>query len=118
MFAWDGKTTSAPAEDPFYISDRWDEPPMNHSPELVQPLAKDGGIFYSCDFQWHEPEASVGCAGLDAIDRKKMEAEGKTEQEIVDALDCCYRFGPIVEENEHCNVFAYYYPATDDVICF
>jgi hypothetical protein len=118
MYAWDGKSTSPSSPDPFYISDKWDEPPMDHSPDLVQPLVKDGGIFYSCDFQWREPDASVGCAGLDAIDRKKMEAEGKSEAEIEAALDCCYRFGPIVEENEHCNVFAYYYPASDDVICF
>jgi hypothetical protein len=27
--------------------------------------------------------------------------------------DCCYTFGPQVEENEHCNAFVYYYPAAD-----
>ncbi|MDB4942126.1 MAG: hypothetical protein JWP97_1660, partial [Labilithrix sp.] len=32
--------------------------------------------------------------------------------------DCCYTFGPIVEKNEHCNAFVYYYPKQDDVTCF
>jgi hypothetical protein len=33
-------------------------------------------------------------------------------------LDCCYTFGPIVEKNEHCNAFIYYYPKQDNVTCF
>jgi len=33
-------------------------------------------------------------------------------------LDCCYTFGPIVEKNEHCNAFVYYYPKQDNVNCF
>ena len=35
-----------------------------------------------------------------------------------DKQDCCYTFGPIVEKNEHCNAFVYYYPKTDDVVCY
>ena len=43
----------------------------------------------------------------------------KTKYKTPDAnLDCCYTFGPIVEKNEHCNIFVYYYPKQDDVICF
>ena len=34
------------------------------------------------------------------------------------ANDCCYTFGPTVETSEHCNVFLYYYPKTQDINCF
>jgi hypothetical protein len=53
----------------------------------------------------------VGCSGLDEWDKTKY----KTPEEN---LDCCYTFGPIVEKNEHCNAFVYYYPKHDDVNCF
>jgi hypothetical protein len=33
------------------------------------------------------------------------------------AEGCCYQFGPTVEANEHCNIFAYYYPKQDDYSC-
>jgi hypothetical protein len=35
-----------------------------------------------------------------------------------DRLDCCYTFGGLVDKNEHCNAFVYYYPAQDNVTCF
>ena len=49
--------------------------------------------------------ASLGCDGLNALDKQG-------------ANDCCYTFGPIVEANEHCNIFVYYYPKSDNINCF
>lgn len=111
IFSWDGTSTDAPLEsEQFYTSEKWDDPPMMHSPELDVKLPVMGGIRYSCDFRWQEPVPSVGCKGLDAYDQtKNMTAE--------EQLDCCYTFGAIVEKNEHCNAFVYYYPKQNDVFC-
>ena len=75
------------------------------SPQLNREIPTGGGVFYTCSYQWQMPEASLGCDGLDALDKQG-------------ANDCCYTFGPIVEANEHCNIFVYYYPKADDINCF
>jgi hypothetical protein len=112
MFSWDGLTAGQPTmEDRFYVSQAWDDPPMLIAPELDRVVPANGGVFYSCEYGWAPPEPAVGCSGLDAFDKEKY----KTPDEN---LDCCYTFGPIVEKNEHCNIFVYYYPKQDDVNCF
>ena len=112
MYAWDGTSTEVPPEsERFYESQKWDEPPMTHSPELVKDLPANGGVFYTCSYEWQQPDPAVGCEGLNAYDKAK-------HPEITDdQLDCCYTFGPIVEKNEHCNAFVYYYPKKDDIVC-
>lgn len=111
MYAWDGVSTETPdASARFYESTAWDEPPMDHSPELSTDLPANGGVFYTCSYDWVQPDPAVGCEGLNAYDKTKyMTAD--------DQLDCCYTFGPIVEKNEHCNAFVYYYPKQDNVVC-
>lgn len=112
MFKWDGITPQTPPDsDRFYQSESWDDPPMLHSPELDIAIPQNGGVFYSCSYQWQEPDPAVGCAGLDKFDAEKYSTPAEQ-------LDCCYTFGPIVEKNEHCNIFVYYYPKQDDVNCF
>jgi hypothetical protein len=112
MFAWDGLTAGQPPmDDRFYASQAWDDPPMMISPELDLVVPPQGGVFYTCEYEWKQPEAAVGCSGLDEFDRTKY----MTPEEN---LDCCYTFGPVVEKNEHCNIFVYYYPKQDDVNCF
>ncbi len=111
MYTWDGKSTTTPPDsDRFYQSTTWDEPPMLHSPGLEQPVSANGGIWYSCSYVWQAPPDSIGCATLNAIDAKKYKTPAAQQ-------DCCYTFGPIVEENEHCNAFVYYYPKQDNVTC-
>ena len=111
MFAWDGTSTTIPdASKKFYESDNWDSPPMLTSPALDVPVPSKAGVWYSCDYQWQPPDPSVGCDGLNAYDKTKWSTPDS-------ALDCCYTFGPIVEKNEHCNAFVYYYPKADDVFC-
>jgi len=112
MYAWDGVTFTKPEEAArFYQSDAWDDPPMLISPDLDLEIPQNGGVWYTCSYQWHEPVPEVGCSGLNSFDKDKY----KTPEEN---LDCCYTFGPIVETNEHCNAFVYYYPKQDDVNCF
>lgn len=112
MYLWDGKSTEMPSDaDRFYRSEAWDEPPMLVSPELDVQVPANGGVFYTCDYRWNTPDPAVGCSGLDAFDKEQY---GTTDEN----LDCCYTFGPIVEKNEHCNIFVYYYPKRDDVNCF
>lgn len=112
MFAWDGKTAETPpAASQFYQSLAWNDPPMKRSPELDVPITPSGGIWYSCTFEWQAPPPSIGCKGLDALDKKLFNTPD-------DQLDCCYTFGNTVDRAEHCNVFAYYYPKADDVNCF
>ncbi|EYF06550.1 hypothetical protein [Chondromyces apiculatus] len=112
IFSWDGVSISEPsAASKFYSSTSWDDPPMLTSPDLDLSIPSMGGIWYSCTYQWDQPEPSVGCSGLDQFDAEKY----STPEEN---LDCCYTFGPIVEKNEHCNAFIYYYPKQDDVNCF
>lgn len=111
MFSWDGTSTTQPDDSAkFYTSDKWDEPPMATGDSLatIQP---NGGVFYTCSYQWQQPPAEIGCAGLDEFDKTvKMTPE--------DQLDCCYTFGGVVDKNEHCNIFVYYYPKSEDINCF
>jgi hypothetical protein len=112
MFKWDGVSTEEPpVSDRFYTSTTWDEPPMEHSPKLDTVVKPGGGVFYTCDFQWQKPTESVGCDGLNAFDKMKYMTPDEN-------LDCCYTFGPLVDRNEHCNIFVYYYPKSDDIACF
>jgi len=116
MFTWDGTSTTPPPEsDRFYQSLTWAEPPMLHSPQLVQAIPANGGVWYTCSYQWQDPSMETNgvdtCATLNAIDAKKYNTPPAQQ-------DCCYTFGPQVEVNEHCNAFIYYYPKQDDVNCF
>ncbi len=108
MYSWDGMTTSKPdASKRFYRSETWDEPPMLRSPELNVEVQPKGGVFFSCSYQWTPPtDEAGGCKGLDDYDKNPEK-------------DCCYTFGPIVEKNEHCNIFVYYWPKQEagDVFC-
>ncbi len=109
MFNWDGVSTTEPAEAPFYVSDAWEEPPMAIGSSLatIQP---NGGVFYTCSYQWVEPPPEIGCAGLNEFDKTvKMTPD--------EQLDCCYTFGGVVDKNEHCNIFVYYYPKSENVFC-
>jgi len=111
MFAWDGKATSTPPESQrFYQSLRWDDPPMAHSPDLSVQVPAHGGVWYTCAYQWLPPTPAVGCAGVNAYDQTKYMTPS-------DQLDCCYTFGGVVEQSEHCNAFVYYYPKQDNVNC-
>ncbi|MCA9299420.1 MAG: hypothetical protein KDA28_10150, partial [Phycisphaerales bacterium] len=112
MYSWDGvSVTTPPADKKFYSSQSWDEPPMLHSPELDVTVPAHAGIWYTCSYQWQTPAPSIGCSGLDAYDQEKHMTPD-------DKLDCCYTFGGVVDQNEHCNAFVYYYPKQDDVNCF
>jgi hypothetical protein len=112
MFSWDGTSqTNPPMADRFYVSDRWDDPPMMRSPELDRVIPTAGGIWYTCEFGWVPPPPSMSCEGLNAKDKSQL---GTPDE----ALDCCYTFGGPVDWAEHCNVFAYYYPKADNVFCY
>jgi hypothetical protein len=107
MYTWDGTSiTQPPDASRFYRSQTWDDPPMLRSPDLDITVQPKGGVYFSCGYQWTPPADEVGCAGLDAADKS-------TEK------DCCYTFGPIVEKNEHCNAFVYYWPKQEatDIAC-
>lgn len=112
MYSWDGESvTTPPVDKRFYSSESWNEPPMLHSPALDVPVPAHAGIWYTCSYQWQTPAPSIGCSGLDAYDQEK-------HMTPADKLDCCYTFGGVVDQNEHCNAFVYYYPKQDDVNCF
>ena len=104
VYSWDGVSDQQPADSArFYVSDRWDDPPMERG--LTTQPPSGGGIWWTCDFTWSEP--SVGCDAVNLADRQM-------------GNDCCYTFGAKVELNEHCNVFAYFWPkvARGDINCF
>ena len=112
IYSWDGVSTTTPSvQDRFYESTRWDDPPMMHSPDLNLSVAAGGGVWYSCAYSWEQPAASIGCQGLNNFDEQHYMTPAS-------ATDCCYTFGPIVDLNEHCNAFVYYYPKQDNVNCF
>jgi hypothetical protein len=113
MYSWDGMSIAPPPlSSRFYQSVVWNDPPMEHSPELELPLSANGGIWYTCSYQWVDPAVAtnnaITCADLNAFDMAHP-VKGVTVQPTP---DCCYRFGPQVDINEHCNAFVYYYPAT------
>jgi hypothetical protein len=112
MYTWDGTSTTTPDDAArFYESKAWDDPPMLHSPELDVKAPAKGGVWYTCTYDWQQPAPSVGCSGLNDYDTTKYKTPA-------DKLDCCYTFGGVVDKNEHCNAFVYYYPKQDDVNCF
>lgn len=101
VYPWDGISLDEP--DPqtmIYESTTWDEPPM--AIDLDVEVPNNGGIVWSCDYKWEQP--SEGCDELNARDPEQ-------------ANDCCYTFGNSALFAEHCNVFAYYWPKTEDINC-
>jgi hypothetical protein len=103
IFDWDGQSAlQPPAQDRFYVSNLWSEPPMATGLDVQPPDA--GGIWWTCEYQWSPPPG-----GCDALNQQDPEH----------ANDCCYTFGPKTETNEHCNVFLYYWPkpASGDIFC-
>ncbi len=68
-----------------------------------------GGVLYSCRYDWQPPPSSISCDALNTIDMMKGTPAAMT--------DCCYRFGGVVDRNEHCNAFVYYYPKQTNVTC-
>jgi len=111
MYAWDGVSVATPPDsDKFYESAVWDEPLMSRGESLAQ-IPANGGVFYTCSYQWTQPPAEIGCGGLNDFDATKYMTPA-------DQLDCCYTFGPVVDRNEHCNIFVYYYPKSADINCF
>lgn len=113
MFNWSGTEAGAPPESArFYNSQKWDDPPMLRSPDLNLNVAPGGGVFYTCSYEWKQPDiAQGGCDALNKWDAEKYKTSPENQK-------CCYTFGPIVEKNEHCNAFVYYYPKQDNVNCF
>jgi hypothetical protein len=112
MYTWDGtSSTTPPASDKFYESKTWNEPPMLHSPQLDVTVPANGGVFYTCSYDWQEPPPAIGCTGLNTFDETKYMTPASK-------VDCCYTFGPQVDKNEHCNAFVYYYPKQNNVNCF
>jgi hypothetical protein len=103
MFSWDGLSIDdPPAEDMFYLSDDWNEPPMAIGLDAVVPSG--GGVFWACSYEWQQP--SSGC---DLVNERDHDQQG----------DCCYTFGNSATNAEHCNVFVYYWPKVEsDVVCF
>ncbi len=108
IWSWDGMLPQQPTTAPFYTSNDWSDPPMTQGLNIVVPPG--GGVWYTCDFQWMPPvPPAATCAILDAKDQMRFP---------MDTPDCCYTFGPHVEENEHCNAFVYYYPkGTTNITC-
>jgi hypothetical protein len=85
--------TSDTQGDPFYLSKTWNEPPFTS--DLSVTIPQGGGVRYACDYT----------VGNDSCGDP--------------ANQCCFTFGPHVDEQEHCNAFIYYYPKNDtDVNCF
>jgi hypothetical protein len=113
IYSWDGKTPQTPpVSQRFYSSTTWADPPMMRSPQLNLQVQPGSGIYYTCDYQWQPPDPSFGgCDKLNSIDETKHMTPAS-------AVDCCYTFGPQVDQNEHCNAFVYYYPKQKDVNCF
>jgi hypothetical protein len=103
IYAWDGTTEEVPPTSArFYESASWDDPPMKLG--LDQVVKAGGGVWWTCDYQWTEPDAPASCDSLNEADKKRFPNA---------TPDCCYTFGPKVEANEHCNVFVYYWPKVD-----
>ena len=97
---WDA--VSGAASEPFYTSTQWDDPPFVRDAHIA--LGPNGGVSYSCAFT----APPTACANPDG----GVPDGGKPGDE------CCYTFGPHVDQNEHCNAFIYYYPKQADINCF
>jgi hypothetical protein len=78
----------------FYENTNWAEPVYERGLAVGAPAY--GGIRYKCEYE--VPASACGDPNN----------------------HCCFTFGGMVEYQEHCNAFVYYYPANDttDVNCF
>ena len=102
VYTWDGRSDTQPGEEAhFYTSNAWDDPPMRTNVGIDAPSG--GGIWWNCEYQWIPPAIET-CSN---VNDKDPQQQG----------DCCYTFGGNVDVGEHCNVFLYYYPRSDDVFC-
>jgi hypothetical protein len=98
VYAWDGQSIEPPGDsEHFYTSNEWDHPPM--STNIEKPVPQGGGIWWNCEYQWTQP-----IFGCDSVNEKDPQKQG----------DCCYVFGGNTDVGEHCNLFLYYYPKSDD----
>ena len=91
MYMWDGTSTTPPDDSArFYQSIAWAEPPMLHSPDLAAQVVANGGVWYTCSYQWQDPGVLTNgadtCGTLNAIDAKKYGTPPAQQ-------DCCYTFG-------------------------
>ncbi|HLG18397.1 MAG TPA: hypothetical protein VI895_01110 [Bdellovibrionota bacterium] len=112
LYTWDGVSlTRPPDSDHFYQSLEWDEPPMARSPELDAVVPVNGGIWYTCEYEWKNPPGDLTCSDVNAFDATYFNTPS-------DLQDCCYTFGNSTQLAEHCNVFVYYYPKVDNINCF
>jgi hypothetical protein len=108
IYAWDGTSLDLPPDaDRFYESKTWDHPPMSQG--LSRALPENGGIRYSCGYQWSEPPSPVTCEDVNIVEAKR--APGSKP-------DCCYTFGDDLKRDEECSVFVYYFPKADNVNCY
>jgi hypothetical protein len=87
-------STTGQAGDMFYESTAWDEPPFTRDLNVKIPMGDL--IQWTCQYNT--------LAADDCGDPTK---------------NCCYTFGGLVETQEHCNAFVYYYPrGSTDRNCF
>ena len=103
-------TTPADAQR-FYQSTAWDEPPMLHSPELDVAVPAERRRLVHVRVQWRRRRLG---------DRLRRRSNASTRRRATPAADsptAATRSAPIVDKNEHCNAFVYYYPKQDNVTC-
>ena len=103
MFTVDASGTRA--ADPFYTSTVWDDPPMARGLNVVIP--PEGSVQYECSYSVEEGECGTETQHM------KANCSGAP-----DGPCGCFTFGGKVENQEHCNIFVYYYPKFRDVGCF
>lgn len=107
-FVWDGVSTQTPSNsDRFYLSESSSEPTVAQGLSVAVP--SNGGVWWSCGYEWKPPTAPVTCDALNAAQEQHF--PGTTP-------DCCYAFGDEVPRDEQCTAFIYYAPKADDVNCF
>jgi hypothetical protein len=80
----------------FYTSNSWDEPPMAYGLDVAVPAG--GGIGWTCSFDYLCPAGQETCG--DPMQNN------------------CITFGGMVDLQEHCNAFVYYWPKVADISCF
>jgi hypothetical protein len=87
-------STTGAAGEQFYESTAWNEPPFTRDLNVQIPMGDQ--IQWTCEYT---PLTEGQCGDP--------------------AKNCCYTFGGLVETQEHCNAFVYYYPrGSTDRNCF
>ena len=95
MYAWDGKSTTPPPDVRRASTSRstGPSPPMLHSPDLDAQVPSNGGVWYTCSYQWQDPSALTN--GVDTCEHAQRVRRDEARDAPPRSRTAATRFGGV-----------------------